>query len=142
MSKIRGYTTGVFDLFHVGHLNILKKAKSKCDHLIVGVTTDKLARELKNRPPVVPYQERVQLVEAIRYVDKVVPQEEVDELADWDRFKFDRIFKGSDWEGKPKWVELEKKFQKKGVEVIFFPYTNTTSTTVIRGELTDLLSDE
>ncbi len=127
-----GYTTGVFDLFHIGHLNILKKAKSYCDRLIVGITTDALAEELKGKKPAVPFEERYEIVESIKYVDKVVPQEKIDEIGDWEKLKFDIIFKGDDWKGSEKWNNLEKEFETRQVEVQYFPYTQSTSSTILR----------
>jgi len=135
MKRIIGYTTGVFDLFHIGHLNILKRAKSQCDELIVGITTDELCMKLKNKVPVISFDERCSIVESIRVVDRVVAQDRIDELADHGLYGFDRIFKGSDWEGSPKWTALEKEFAKKGVEVIYFEYTASTSSTLVRSVL-------
>ena len=107
MTKI-GYTTGVFDLFHVGHLNILKKAKEHCDYLIVGVTTDEEVERVKNKRPFISYEERAQIVEAIRYVDRVVPENDTDKLNAWEQLKFHRIFKGDDWKGTEKWNNTRK----------------------------------
>jgi len=135
MKRIIGYTTGVFDLFHIGHLNILKRAKSQCDELIVGITTDELCMKLKNKVPVISFDERCSIVESIRVVDRVVAQDRIDGLADHGLYGFDRIFKGSDWEGSPKWTALEKEFAKKGVEVIYFEYTASTSSTLVRSVL-------
>jgi glycerol-3-phosphate cytidylyltransferase len=135
MKRIIGYTTGVFDLFHIGHLNILKRAKTQCDELIVGVTTDELCMKLKNKVPVISFDERCSIVESIRVVDRVVPQDRIDELADHELYGFNRIFKGSDWEGSPKWNALEKEFALRGVEVIYFEYTASTSSTLVRSIL-------
>lgn len=130
--SIVGYTTGVFDLFHIGHLNILKKAKEHCDYLIVGVTTDEEVARVKNKKPIIPFEERVQIVEAIKYVDKVVPETDTDKLKAWDALRFDRIFKGDDWKGTAKWMRYEEEFSKKNVEVVYFSYTKGTSSTQIR----------
>lgn len=130
-----GYATGVFDLFHIGHLNILKRARLECDYLIVGVTTDELAEQRKGRRPVIPFIERMSIVEALKYVDEVVPQAEIDELADWRNLKFDCIFKGSDWQGTERWNQLERTFADKGVEVVFMPYTDHTSSSFLRSVL-------
>ena len=130
--KIIGYTTGVFDLFHIGHLNILKNAKSMCDELIVGVTTDELTEKRKNKKPIIPFDERVAIVESIKYVDKVVPQTEIDEIKDQELLGFNLICKGGDWKGTEKWNKLEAEFEKIGVSVYFFPYTENTSSTLIR----------
>lgn len=129
---IVGYTTGVFDLFHVGHLNILKVAKMHCDYLIVGVTTDDLCIKLKNKRPLIPFEERMQILESIRYVDRVVSQDIIDEVGDWRRLHFNRIFKGSDWKGTTKWVKLDREFSRLNVEVFFFDYTQNTSSSLIR----------
>lgn len=130
--KIIGYTTGVFDLFHIGHLNLLKKAKEKCDWLIVGICTDNLVRVLKDRDPIIPYEERLEIVKNISCVDKVIPQEKIDEIGDFHKLHFNVIFKGDDWKGTEKWNSLEKEFMDLGVEVIYFEYTKHISSTKIR----------
>ena len=127
---IIGYTTGVFDLFHVGHLNILKNAKLMCDKLIVGVTTDELAKQ-KLRKTVIPFEERIEIVCNIRYVDTVVPQENWDKYEAWERYKFDIMFVGDDWFQSPRFKDVEKKLSKKDVKVIYFPYTKGSSSTLI-----------
>ena len=137
---IIGYTTGVFDLFHIGHLNILKRAKEKCDFLIVGVSTDELVMQYKNKTPVISFEERVQIVEAIKYVDKVVPQTHRDKFAAWEEYKFDRMFVGDDWKGSPLFTELEEKFKPFGVEIVYFPYTEGTSSTMLKKALDALTS--
>ena len=130
--KIIGYTTGVFDLFHIGHLNILKNAKSKCDILIVGVTTDELVEKRKNKRRVIPFEERCEIIKSIKFVDKVVSQENMDKFEAWEKHKFDIMFVGSDWKGTETWNILEQEFAKRNVKVIFFPYTQTTSSTLIK----------
>lgn len=132
---IIGYTTGVFDLFHVGHLNILKRAKEQCDYLIVGVSTDELVEQYKNKRPVICYEERVQIVEAIRYVDKVVPQINRDKFAAWEMHHFDRMFVGDDWKGSALFNEMEQRFKPLGVEIVYFPYTKGTSSTFLKETL-------
>lgn len=127
-----GYTTGVFDLYHVGHLNILKKSKAHCDKLIVGVTTDELAYKRKNKMPIIPFEERVEIIQSVRYVDKVVSQPSMDKVLAWKNYKFDKMFVGSDWKGTEKWNNLEIELGKHGVEIIYFPYTKSTSSTIIR----------
>jgi glycerol-3-phosphate cytidylyltransferase len=129
---IIGYTTGVFDMFHVGHLNILKRAKEQCDYLIVGVTTDELCQSYKKKMPIIPYEERKAIVEAIKYVDKVVPQEDRDKFAAWQRIGFNKMFVGDDWKGKPLFVEVERRLGEYGVEVVYFPYTKGTSSSILR----------
>ena len=135
MKKI-GYTTGVFDLFHIGHLNILKRARLECDHLIVGITTDELSESAKNKKPFIPFQERMDLVEAVKYVDEVVPQTSYAKMEAWNNLKFDRMFVGDDWKGSDQWNTIEDEFAQVGVEIIYFPYTTHTSSTILR----DILS--
>lgn len=136
--KIIGYTTGVFDLFHIGHLNILKNAKENCDYLIVGVTIDELV-SYKGTDAVIPFQERIKIVEAIRYVDEVVPQSSMDKMEAWKKLKFNRMFVGSDWKGSNKWNQLEIDFAKVGVGIQYFPYTKGTSSTHLKRILNQLL---
>lgn len=136
-----GYTTGVYDLFHVGHLNLLRQAKSLCDHLVVGVTTDELCHARKGKYPVIPFEERVEIVRHIRFVDDVVPQASMDKLEAWSRLKFDKMFVGDDWKGSEKWNELEHEFSKLGVEIVYFPYTTHTSSTKLRRVLEYLLNE-
>lgn len=126
-----GYTTGVFDMFHVGHLNIIEKAKEQCEFLIVGVSTDEVVREYKNKTPVIPYEQRKRIVEAIRFVDKVVPQTTMDKTVAWDELKFDVIFHGDDWKGSGYYNECEEKLKEKGVDVVFIPHTPGISSTEI-----------
>lgn len=130
-----GYTTGVFDLFHIGHLNILKRAKEQCDCLIVGVSTDELVESYKHKRPVICYEERFEIVKAIRYVDRVVPQVSRDKFAAWETYHFDKMFVGDDWKGTPLWLELEEKLRPHGVEIVYFPYTNGTSSTFLKQTL-------
>ena len=131
MKKI-GYTSGVYDLFHIGHLNILKRAKLECDHLIVGVSTDELCESAKNQKPFIPFQERMDLVGSVKYVDEVVPQTNYDKMEAWNNLKFDKMFVGDDWKGTNQWKKTEKEFFQYGVEIIYFPYTSHTSSTVLR----------
>lgn len=133
--KVIGYTTGVFDMFHIGHLNILKRAKEQCDYLIVGVSTDELCKSYKKKEPIIPYEERKAIIEAIKYVDKVVPQTDRNKFAAWERIKFDVMFVGDDWKNSPLFTELENKFKDVGVNIVFFPYTKTTSSTILREKL-------
>jgi glycerol-3-phosphate cytidylyltransferase len=130
--KIVGYTTGVFDLFHIGHLNVLRNAKSKCDHLIVGVTTDELSTYAKGKTPVIPFEERAEIVRSIKGVDEVVAQESYEKFAAWEQLKFDVMFVGDDWKGTEKWNQLEKEFAALGVKIVYFPYTTHISSTKIR----------
>lgn len=136
-----GYTTGVFDLFHIGHLNLLRKAKEQCDYLIVGVSTDELV-SYKHKQAVIPFEERKQIVSAIKYVDEVVAQENMDKMEAWKRLHFDVMFVGDDWKGTPKWEAYEKQFKEVGVEIIYFPYTKGTSSTLINQTLERLRSEQ
>ncbi|MGL5583227.1 MAG: adenylyltransferase/cytidyltransferase family protein [Cetobacterium sp.] len=135
MKKIVGYTTGVFDMFHVGHLNILKRAKENCDYLIVGVSTDELVERYKNKRPMVSYEERREILEAIKYVDEVVPQENRDKYSAYEQYGFNVMFVGDDWRGSGLFLEVEKRFKEVGVEVVYFPYTKGTSSTLLREKL-------
>ena len=132
MTSVIGYTTGVFDMFHVGHLNILKQARSQCDHLIVGVTTDEVAASRKGRRPIVPLLERIEIVQNVRYADDVVPQASMDKMEAWNNLKFDVMFVGDDWRGTDKWNALEAEFAALGVGIVYFPYTQHTSSTQLR----------
>ena len=130
-----GYTTGVFDMFHIGHLNILKRAKEQCEKLVVGVTTDELCLERKNKLPVIPYEERAEIVKAIRYVDEVVPQRDMDKLAMVDKIHFDAVFVGSDWQGTDAWNEYERQFNERGVNVVYLPHTDGIYSTILRKKI-------
>ncbi len=132
-----GYTTGVFDLFHIGHLNILQKAKEQCGYLIVGVSTDELVETYKNKKPVIPFEERKRIVEAIKYVDRVVPQESLDKKKAWEEWKFDVIFHGDDWKGSALYRETEQELGKCGVAIVYFPHTQGTSSTELAQKLRD-----
>lgn len=131
-----GYAAGAFDLFHVGHLNILRQAKMHCDHLIAGVVSDDLIEITKGHRPVVSLRERMEIVEHIRYVDQVHAEVLLDKLDTWRQLRFDVFFKGDDWRGTPKGAELERRFAEVGVEVVYFPYTVHTSSTALRRALT------
>jgi glycerol-3-phosphate cytidylyltransferase len=135
-----GFTTGVFDLFHIGHLNILRKAKENCNYLIVGINTDELVQKYKNKTPIIPYSERRAIIEAIRYVDKVIPQENQDYIEAYSRLKFDVMFIGDDWKGSPLYLNIEKNFKVLGVEVMYFPYTKGTSSTMLTNVLNKLIT--
>ncbi|MBE6144335.1 MAG: glycerol-3-phosphate cytidylyltransferase [Firmicutes bacterium] len=133
-----GYTAGVYDMFHVGHLNILRQAKEMCDFLVVGITTDELSLKKKNKLPVIPYEERVEIVEAIKYVDKVIPQEDSNKVLAHNIVDFDVIFVGDDWKGTEVWNNYENEFKKMGVDVVYFPYTKVTSSTMLREKLLNI----
>ncbi len=130
-----GYAAGAFDLFHIGHLNILKHARSACDYLIAGVVSDEMLVATKGRAPVVPLAERLEIVRSVRYVDEAVAEVVPDKLDTWRELKFDIFFKGDDWRGTEKGLALERRFAEVGVEVVYFPYTVTTSSTALRRTL-------
>lgn len=130
-----GYTTGVFDMFHVGHLNILRRAKEQCEYLIVGVSTDENVQNYKNKTPIIPFAERLEVVSAIRYVDEVVPQESMDKFAAWERLHFDALFHGDDWKGSTMYDEVEAKLEAVGCEVVFLPHTQGVSSTLLAQKL-------
>ena len=136
-NKIIGYTAGVFDLFHVGHLNLLMNAKGLCDHLIVGVSSDELV-SYKNKKAIIPQNERMEIVRNIKCVDAVVQQFDMDKLKMWERLKFDVMFVGDDWFDTPKWKKLDKKFKSVGVKIIYFPYTKGVSSTLINQTLNNV----
>ena len=125
-----GYTTGVYDLFHIGHLNLLKNAKGLCDKLIVGVTIDELVK-YKGKRAIIPFEDRLEIVRSIKYVDAAIPQENIDKFAAWEKLKFDILFVGDDWYHSDSWQDMEEKFRRVGVKVIYFPYTKGVSSTVI-----------
>lgn len=132
-----GYTTGVFDLFHIGHLNILKNAKSQCEYLIVGVSTDELVAKYKNKLPVIPYNQRAEIISSIKYVDMVVPQVSLDKMDAYNKFKFNVLFHGDDWKNSDLYEEIEKELKKHGVDIVFIPHTDGISTTIIKKMIVD-----
>lgn len=130
-----GYTTGVFDMFHIGHLNIIRRAKAQCDYLIVGVSTDELVQREKNKTPIIPFADRCAIVEAIKYVDKVVPQPDKNKFAAWERYHFNKMFVGSDWKGTEAWKRFEEQFAPVGVEIVYLDHTDGISSTILRDKL-------
>lgn len=138
-NRVVGYVPGVFDMFHVGHLNILRHARSNCDYLIAGVVSDEKAVSVKGQGPVIPLSERLEIVSSCRFVDEAVA-EQTTKLNMWRDLQFHRIFKGDDWRGTPKGQELEDSFRPVGVEVVYFPYTAHTSSTILRGVLERLVA--
>lgn len=130
-----GYAPGAFDLFHIGHLNILKHARSQCDFLVAGVVSDEMLEQAKGRLPVIPLAERMEIVGSIGYVDKVYAETVPDKLQVWEELRFNVFFKGDDWKGTPKGDTLEAAFRAVGVEVVFFPYTVHTSSSALRTAL-------
>ncbi|HVU15774.1 MAG TPA: adenylyltransferase/cytidyltransferase family protein [Candidatus Didemnitutus sp.] len=136
-----GYTAGVFDLFHIGHLNLLRNARALCDKLVVGVTTDELV-SYKHKRSVISFPERLEIVRACRYVDAVVPQETLDKFAAWEKLRFDVMFVGDDWFQNERWKALEAKFSEVGVKIVYFPYTKGTSSTLINEVLHKVRNSE
>ncbi|MCL1997407.1 MAG: adenylyltransferase/cytidyltransferase family protein [Turicibacter sp.] len=128
----KGYTTGVYDMFHIGHLNLLRRAKECCDSLIVGVSTDELVQQEKNKTPIIPFAERAEIIAAIKYVDEVVPQTDKNKFAAWERYGFDVMFVGDDWKGKPLFIEAEARLNAVGVNVVYFEYTQNISSTKLK----------
>nr|WSX54501.1 adenylyltransferase/cytidyltransferase family protein [Streptomyces sp. NBC_00974] len=134
-----GYAPGAYDLFHIGHLNILRHARSQCDYLVAGVVSDEMAEIAKGRRPMIPLVERLEIVRSVKYVDAAFVETVPDKVETWKQVRFDVIFKGDDWRGTPKGDRLEKDFAAHGVDVVYFPYTVHTSSTQLRRAL-DALS--
>ena len=131
-----GYTAGVYDMFHVGHLNVIMNAKEFCDYLIVAVSTDEVVEKNKNKTPIIKYEDRVRIVEAIRYVDKVVPQTDyADKLSAAKKYDIDVMFVGDDWKGTDKWNCIEKQLNEIGVDVVYLPYTHSISSSILREKI-------
>lgn len=130
-----GYATGVFDLFHVGHLNIIKRAKEQCEYLIVGVSTDEVVESYKNKRPIIPFEERIAIVEAIKYVDRAIPQLSMNKLDAWKELRFDAFFHGDDLKNSALYKQTEADFEKCGITMVYLPYTQGTSST----KLSDVL---
>ena len=136
-----GYTTGVYDMFHIGHLNILRRAKEQCDYLVVGVTTDDLCLKRKNKRPIINEADRMAIVEAIRYVDKVVPQTDMDKIRSVRELGADAVFVGSDWKGTEAWNNYEKQFAEVGCSVVYLDHTDGISSTILRDKLNENSSE-
>lgn len=137
-----GFTDGVYDMFHVGHLNMIKEAKSRCDYLIVGVHSDEIVEGYKNRKTIINESDRREIVEAIKYVDKAVINYTRDKLELWKKYHFDTIFIGDDWKGTERWINFEKELAKLGVTVEYIPYTKGVSTTQIRQQVSGVNNDK
>ncbi|NYJ21421.1 adenylyltransferase/cytidyltransferase family protein [Glaciibacter psychrotolerans] len=133
-----GYAAGAFDLFHVGHLNLLRHARSECDYLIAGVVSDEMLRLVKGTDPVVPLAERLEIVQHVDFVDEAIAEVVPDKLDTWRTVQFDIFFKGDDWRGTAKGIRLETEFARVGVDVVYFPYTVSTSSTRLRRALSAL----
>ncbi len=133
-----GYTTGVFDMFHIGHLNILKNAKSQCDYLIVGISTDEVVLSYKKKRPIITFNERIEIVRSIKYVDEVIPQINMDKVEAWNRLHFNVLFHGSDWKDTEMYKSLERQLEFLGVEVVYLPHTEGTSSTKLSNVLDEI----
>ena len=127
-----GYTTGVFDMFHIGHLNILRRAKEQCEYLIVGVSTDEVVQNYKNKTPIIPFEQRCAIVEAIKYVDRVVPQTTMDKMVAYEQYKFNALFHGNDWQNSDMYNKIISEMAEVGVEVVFLPHTDGICSTELR----------
>jgi glycerol-3-phosphate cytidylyltransferase len=135
-----GYTAGVYDLFHIGHLNLLKNAKGMCDKLVVGVTVDELV-SYKGKKVMIPFEDRIEIVRSIKYVDAAVPQYNMDKLEACKKLNAQILFVGDDWYGTDKWKAYEKEFEEAGIKIVYFPYTKGTSSTQIRKALNYIRKD-
>lgn len=130
-----GYTTGVFDMFHIGHLNLLQRAKEQCDYLIVGVSTDELVKSYKEKKPIIPFDERLAIIKAIKYVDEAVSQTTMDKMKAWEKLHFDAVFHGSDWENTAMYNKIIEDFKTVNVDVVFLPHTLGISSTLLADTL-------
>ncbi|MCL2019663.1 MAG: adenylyltransferase/cytidyltransferase family protein [Oscillospiraceae bacterium] len=134
-----GYTAGAFDLFHIGHLNLLMRAKEACEYLIVAVSTDELICEYKNKKPFIPFSERKAIVESIKYVDKVVVQENRNKTAAFEKYKFDAMFVGDDWKGDDLFKETENFLLARNSCIVYLPYTKNISSSKLKQIIDELL---
>lgn len=132
---IVGFTSGVFDMFHVGHLNILRRAKEKCDYLIVGVSTDEVVENYKHKTPIIPYEDRAKIVEAIRYVDEVIPQTTMDKIEILKKHHFDVMFHGDEWKGTELYNHYEHEFAQYGARIEYLPHTEGISSSLLREKI-------
>lgn len=133
--KIIGYTTGVYDMFHIGHLNILRRAKEKCDYLIVGVSTDECVLSYKNKTPIIPFEQRAAIVEAIKYVDEVIPQDTMDKVDFLKKRHFDVMFHGDEWKDTELYRNYEIEFAKYGARIEYLPHTDGISSSLLREKM-------
>ena len=130
-----GYTTGVFDMFHIGHLNILKQAKEQCEYLIVGVTTDELCFSRKGKMPIITFKASCEIIDSIKYVDEVISQKDMDKFSVVKKYRCNAVFVGSDWKGTEAWAEYERQFATLGCDVVYLQYTEGISSTTLRNQL-------
>ena len=136
-----GYTTGVFDMFHIGHLNILKRAKEQCEFLIVGVSTDEVVESYKHKSPIIPFNERIEIVRELKCVDRAVAQTSMNKMEAWKKLHFDALFHGSDWKGSDMYNAMTEEFSAVGVDVVFLPHTEGVSSTLLSEVLQKINSD-
>ena len=134
---IIGYTQGTYDMFHIGHLNLIRNAKKQCDYLIVGVNTDELVKTYKSKTAIVPLAERMDIIDSIKYVDKVVACDTLDKVKMQKELHFNKIFIGDDWKGNERWARTEKEMKELGAEVVYLPHTDGTSSTILREKLNE-----
>ena len=135
MEKVIGYTQGTFDMFHIGHLNLIKNAKRHCDYLVVGVNSDDLVESYKNKRPIIPLDKRVEIMRAIKYVDEVIVTNTLDKKEIWEKVRFNEIYIGDDWKGNERWEKTGKEMEQLGAKLVFLPYTKDTSSTMLREKL-------
>ena len=135
MEKVIGYTQGTFDMFHIGHLNLIKNAKRHCDYLVVGFNSDDLVESYKNKRPIIPLDERVEIMRAIKYVDEVIVTNTLDKKEIWEKVRFNEIYIGDDWKGNERWEKTGKEMEQLGAKLVFLPYTKYTSSTMLREKL-------
>lgn len=140
-SKFIGYTTGVFDMFHIGHLRLLKKAKLHCDYLIVGVSSDDLVENYKGKRPIIPLEHRIEIINSIKFVDEVVIQTHRDKYKQFEEYGYDVLFVGDDWKGDPMWVELENQLFHHGAYIKYFTYTKQVSSSKFTEILQEIYDD-
>lgn len=129
-----GYTAGVYDLFHIGHLNLLKNARGMCDRLVVGVTVDELVT-YKGKRAMIPFEDRIEIVRSIKYVDAAIPQRDMDKLSTCKKLGAQILFVGDDWYKSEKWRAYEQEFAEANIRIVYFPYTKGVSSTLINKTL-------
>lgn len=139
-TPLRGYAPGGWDMFHIGHLNLLRRCRGLCDYLVVGVATDHVLEGMKGRAPTIPFRERLEVISALRVVDEAIPDTSADKRVAWRRARFDVLFKGDDWRGTMQGEALEAALAEVGARVCYLPYTPGTSSTMLRRALESVLS--
>jgi len=140
--EVVGYTTGVFDMFHIGHLHLLKKAKHHCDYLIVGVSSDELVEQYKNKKPIIPFEHRMEIVGALSFVDEVIVQSHRDKIKQYHDVGFDVMFVGDDWKGSDLFKSVERELKVFGASIEYFEYTKKVSSTNFTKILQDIYDSE